>query len=159
THVVLCPVARYPGYPRGFPEIPPRDLRLEPAAFVRYVTELLDDRLVPIIFLTTGDAGSASDVDTFWSPLLSALAREARYVWLVPGFEVVGPGGGWTSAQLAHGLQTIHDLRPEAAVGVHLQPERASGASNPLEADDPWRGDEAAFWRSHGGEHADALLY
>ncbi len=159
THVVLCPVAKYPSYPRGFPAIPPRDLRAEPQTFVRYVSELLDDRLVPIIFLTTGDSGSAADVETYWPGLLSALEREARYVWLVPGFEVVGPGGGWTSAQLSHGLQVIHGQRPESALAVHLQPERASGASHPIEADDPWHGDEPGFWRSNGGEFVDALLY
>src|ERR1051325_10603096 len=78
THIVLCPVAKYPNYPRGFPAIPPRDLRAEPATFVRYVSELLDDRLIPIIFLSTGDRGSAADVETHWPALLNALEGEAR---------------------------------------------------------------------------------
>lgn len=78
---------------------------------------------------------------------------------LVPGFEVVGPGGGWNSAELSRGLETIHARRPEAVVGVHLQPERATGASHPVESNDPWLGGEPEFWRSHGGQYADVLLY
>src|SRR5262249_5151113 len=147
THVVLCPVARYPNYPHA-----PGDLRAEPEVFARYVSELLDARLVPVVFLSTGDAGSADDIDRYWPALLRAGAGEARYLWLVPGFEVVGPGGGWTSADLSRALRTIHTLRPEAALGLHLQPERTSGASDPIEPDDPWHGDEIGFWRSNGGE-------
>ena len=34
-----------------------------------------------------------------------------------------------------------------------------SGASNPLEPDDPWQGDEAGFWKAWGGEFIDICLY
>lgn len=73
THIVLCPVASYPNYP-----VPTRDLRLEPATFARYVSEVLDDGLIPIVFLTTGDGGSAADINAYWPGLLEALADKAH---------------------------------------------------------------------------------
>lgn len=154
THVVMCPVANYPNYP-----MPSMDLRADPDAFAVNVSRVLDHGLIPFIMLTTGDGGSAEDIDRYWPDLLRALDAEARYVILCPGFEVVGPGGGWTSAQLSKGLQTIKRLRPESVIAVHLQPERATGASHPVEPDDPWQGDEAGFWTSHGGELADLFAY
>lgn len=155
THVVLCPVMQYPGY-----LLPWADFRSQPDAYAAANAELLDAGFIPINYMTSGDRGSFSDVARYWPGLLAALQPYAPYIWVVPGFEVVGPGGGWTSAQLSQGLQALHAQLPAAALGVHLQPERATGASHPVESDDPWRGDdEAGFWMRYGGEFADALLY
>lgn len=154
THLVLCPVANYPGMAWN-----PVDLRAHPDVFATHVRRALDHGFFPIVMLTTGDGGSADDIDTYWPGLCAALAPLQDSLIVTPGFEVVGPGAGWTSAQLSKGLRTLKRLLPRALLGVHLQPERATGASYPLEADDPWQGDEAAFWRSHGGELADVFLY
>lgn len=180
THVVMCPVMQYPGYPLA------ADWRTEPDRFAGAVTGLLGRGFIPVIQMTSGDGGTGQDVDIFWPGLLGALSPVLPYVMLSCGFEVVGPGGGWRSAELSRGLITLHNVQP-GAIGVHLQPERATGASyggsgtqaqtppgyvwhdyqDPtqpgigafIEDDDPWQGDEAGFWKAHGGQFADCLLY
>jgi hypothetical protein len=114
---------------------------------------------VPFVMLTTGDGGSAQDIEAFWPGLFAALRPYAAQIVICPGFELVGPGGGWTSAELSRGLLAIHDALPSTVLAVHLQDERASGASYPVEPDDPWQGDEPGFWQSHGGEFVDILAY
>lgn len=154
THVVMCPVANYPGMP-----MPSVDLRSEPESFAVYVSFVLNQGFVPFIMLTTGDGGSAEDIDRYWPGLLSALKPYEQQIVVCPGFELVGPGGGWTSAELSRGLLAIHAALPNAVLAVHLQPERATGASHPVEPDDPWQGDESGFWWSHGGEFVDLFCY
>lgn len=158
THVVVCPVMQYPGNRLGEGGIDiEADWRAQPARFAAAVTRLLDEGFIPIVQMTSGDGGTGHDVDVYWSGLLGALDPVVKYCVLSCGFEVVGPGGGWTSAQLSRGLTVLGWTG--AVIGVHLQPERATGASHPVEPDDPWQGDEAGFWKSHGGELADVLLY
>jgi hypothetical protein len=144
----------YPGYWIGGD-----DWRGQPGRFADAVKKVLDLGFVPIVFMSSGDGGTGSDIQAFWPGLTDALKPYAPYIWVTCGFEVVGPGAGWTSKQLSDGLTFLHTHLPEARLGVHLQPERATGASYPVEPDDPWQGDEAGFWVSHGGEHAQALLY
>jgi hypothetical protein len=156
THLLLCPVMQYPGY-----WVPWGDLRNTPARFADYVQEAVAAGFSPIIEMTSGDGGSAGDIDRYWPGLLAELNRRQLlpYTWLSPGFETVGPGGGWSSAELSKGLIALHQLAPAAHIMVHLQPERATGASHPVEPDDPWQGDEAGFWTSNGGQFAEALFY
>jgi hypothetical protein len=154
THLPLAVAYSYPGSP-----IPGGDYRGRPTEFAALVSQVLDDGFVPIVFLSSGDAGTAAEIQTSWPALLQALAQESPYIWEVPGFEVVGPGGAWRSRQLSDALLAIHLGNPAAALGVHLQPERATGSSSPIEPDDPWHGDHAGFWTSNGGEFVTALLY
>jgi hypothetical protein len=154
THVVLCPIMQYGSQTA----LPSGDWRDKPSLFASRVRLLLDEGFVPIIMMTSGDGGSASDIDRYWPGLLDALTPHLPYCWLTCGFEVVGPGAGWSSAQLSRGLQVLKAANP-CAIGVHLQPERATGSSHPVEPDDPWHGDESGFWTSHGGQYADALFY
>lgn len=159
THVVMCPVQQYPGNrlgPNGADITD--DWRGQPGRFALAVATALEEGFIPIIQMTSGDGGTWHDVDVYWSGLFGALSPFLKYCMVSCGFEVVGPGGGWTSAQLSRGLTALHNARP-GAIGVHLQPERATGASHPVESDDPWHGDEAGFWTSHGGEFADCLCY
>jgi hypothetical protein len=149
---------QYPGYwARG------GDWRWDPGRFAEAAREVLDAHLVPILFLSSGEGGTGWELGPtgLVDGYIKALKERGLlpYVWLVPGFEVVGPSGGWSSHELSTALLTIHGLAPGIPLGVHLQPERPAGASRPLEADDPWHGDELQFWTSHGGEYVDALLY
>lgn len=153
THVVLCPVMQYPGAP-----FPSDDWRAQPQRFAAAVQRVLQLGFIPIIQMTSGDGGTGNDVVNYWPGLFTALQPVIRYCLGSCGFEVVGPGGGWTSAQLSRGLKALK-TGGFGAIGVHLQPERATGASHPVEPDDPWHGDEAGFWTSNGGELADILLY
>jgi hypothetical protein len=152
THVVLCPVMQYPGYPLA------ADWRTQPQRFADAVILLLNRGFIPIIQMTSGDGGTGQDVDLYWRDLLETMRPALPYCLLTPGFEVVGPGGGWSSAELSRGLLVLNDAKP-GAIGVHLQPERATGSSHPVEADDPWQGDEAGFWTAHGGQFVDVLCY
>jgi len=159
THVVICPVMSYPHNalgPEGSDLLD--DWRGQPERFATVVTRALQEGFIPIIQMTSGDGGTGHDVDVYWPALIAALSNVKQFCLGSCGFEVVGPGGGWTSAQLSRGLMALHDAG-FGAIGVHLQPERATGASHPVEPDDPWHGDEAGFWTSHGGEFADCLLY
>lgn len=155
THVVLCPVASYPDY-----WAPTFDWRADPGRYAEANRQLLDDHFIPINFYATGDGGSDADIQQFFPGYEKALTERGLvpFVWRVPGFEVVGPGAGWRSAHLSTALQLLC-LDRSGPIGLHLQPERAVGSSHPLEADDPWQGDEPGFYRAHGGECVDALLY
>jgi hypothetical protein len=158
THLVVCPVANYP----TIMEIPSADVRTQPDLFASFVADVVDEGFVPVVMLTSGDGGTAADINEFWPGLFASLLayiRDPARLIVCPGFELVGPGGGWTSAELSRGLLVIHAALPTAILAVHLQPERATGASHPVEPDDPWHGDEAGFWWSHGGEFVDVFLY
>jgi len=103
-------------------------------------------------------------VDYFRS-LLSQIPASyyPRVVW-VAGWETVK--GGWTSRQFRDHNDALRALLgPDAILAAHLGVGRLSFASNPVESDDPWGGDEMACWRTGWGsdrrqQHPfDILLY
>jgi hypothetical protein len=109
----------------------------------------------PVLFVG-GDRFADAHFDQ-WPALARALDGLHQFLILVPAWEPVQ--GGWTSAQLSAALTRLHELFPAAALAWHGSPGRWSGASDPLEPDDPWKGDERAFYTSHGGEWIDLVLY
>lgn len=163
THVVLDFNICYPNY-----WAPCVDNRATPGVIVQAVSELLNNGFIPIIMMTNGDGGTNVEVDQFWSSYVQTFNALEPCVFgnagdpcaiIVPGFELVGPGGGWNSSMLSHALLVGHQLAPNAIWGVEFMPERFTGSSNPVESDDPWHGDEAGFWTSHGGENLSVFLY
>lgn len=155
THIVLCPIAQYPGYWAAG-----GDVRWDAGRYAEFNRQALNDHLIPVNMYATGDGGSDEDIDLHFTDYDRALSERdlLRFVWRVPGFEVVGPGAGWPSRSLSKALQLLC-ADHSGPIGVHLQPERAVGSSHPLESDDPWQGDEPEFYRKHGGECVDSLLY
>ena len=158
THMTLCAVAKYPGQPWWTD----MDFRVDPTLLINAMQEVIDVYMTPIVFLSSGDGGTGATFATDATPIMNAAVTagiQNKCIW-VPGFEVVGPGGGWTSKQLSDALILMHATLGNAApLYVHLTPERPTGASHPVEDDDPWQGDEVGFWTSHGGEYLTGLLY
>ena len=115
--------------------------------------------MTPVLFLDDGGPNPRPRIDQYWPALLDALRQAgvlSRCI-VVPAWEPVK--GDWTSADLSYALERLHEWAPEAILGCHFSPSRWSGSSNPLEPDDPWQGDEAGFWKSHGGQFIDICFY
>ena len=167
-HVVLDHNIAYPNY-----FAPSRDLRGQPDILTSYASRLLDNNFIPIVMLTTGDAGTQIEPDAFWPSYRDSFQRlepclignnadgtpGTPCAVLAIGFETGGPCSAWTAAQISHALLVGHQLMPNAVWAWEGCPERFSGASHPLQADDPWQGNEDAFWTSNGGEFLQIMLY
>lgn len=138
THFVLSPKAGYPG--AAFPD---KDLTVQPDVFAAYIREVLaapganGKGFTPILILDDGDYGIRERMSKLSPELKAALGADADRVLVVPGWELVAASRA-TSADLSF---TLKQLRRDgwAHIWVHLSPGRASGSSNPGEADDPWR--------------------
>lgn len=165
THIVLAPVFSYPV--GGLPSF---DLSGSPLTFRTYVEEVIAGSLTPIIFLSTGDGGSFETAvghldgsgnltpDGYWTSFIPPLADLTPQCLWVPGWELVR--GGWNSLQFSVGIQRMATLlQPNALMYAHLSPERGSFSSNPIEASDPWQGNEQDCWKRAGGELLTGLLY
>jgi hypothetical protein len=81
-------------------------------------------------------------------------------VWVptLPWAEAADPA--WTAKNLSDGIAQMRTaLGATAPIWVALPPERRSGASFPIEADDPWSGVEADFWTDGNGAELEGLLF
>jgi hypothetical protein len=163
THVVLDPAPCYPGF-----WAPCADYRGNPTPLVSASTELLNHNFIPIVMMTTGDAGTQGEPDTTWPGIVNAFRASEPCVIgeagdpcavLALGFETGGPCSAWTAAQISHAITVGHQLAPNAIWAWEGCPERFSGVSNPPQADDPWHSNEDAFWNSNGGENFQIMLY
>lgn len=160
THIVLSPVASYPGAPW-----PGGDVYANPSAFVDLVEEVAETPsatgkgFVPILFLDGGDPNPRPRIQANWPPIVAELQKRGllEHVIICPGWELV-PASAWSSADLSVGLELLHSLGVPH-IAVELGPTRASGASNPVAPDDPWQGAEADFWKGHGGEWPELFFY
>jgi hypothetical protein len=161
THIVLGPFTPGPWYPAA-PWANP-DFESDPAALRAFLVRLLDTPsasgkgFTPILFLDGGGRDPKPRIDRVWPKLAAALEGLRDRVIIVPAYEPVE--GHWTSAQLSDALTAAKRHFPESVLAYHGSPGRLSGASDPLEPDDPWRGDRAAFYQSHGGEAIEIALY
>jgi hypothetical protein len=150
-----CAVAVEAGYRDLYPR---RDFYAagEMDVFAALCRTLLGRRLIPIVFLTSGDHG---DVNL---PRIAPLCQWAvdaglvsSCVW-VCGFEAVK--GGWTTRQFDAAALTMRQiLGPDAVIACHLSPTRLSFVSNPHEDDDPYSSD-INCWFERGGAEFDVFL-
>ena len=158
THYVLSIKTGYTSYP------PIVDFFLDGrmAEWLTTLDRVLAARLTPVVFLHSGDGYPGLD---YFRNVLSQIPASyyPRVVW-VAGWETVR--GGWTSRQFRDSHDALRALLgPDAILAAHLSPGRLSFASNPVEADDPWGGDEVACYRTgwgsdRRGQHPfDVLLY
>lgn len=130
------------------------------AEWLTTLDRVLAAGLMPIVFLSSGDRYPGAD---YFRGVLAAIPATyyERVVW-VCGWECVK--GGWSSAQYLDGNLAIRRaLGPAPIMASHLSTGRLSFASNPVEPDDPWAGDEMACWRygweSIGGHPFAVFLY
>lgn len=158
THFVLSPSIAYPGSPIGS-----RDLYEWPKDFAYFVREAMaapsasGKGFTPILILDGGDPGIVERINKNWQGLRDALGDEAERIIVVSGWELVN-ASPTTSAELSYSLKVL-GWQKWPHIWVHLGPGRASGASHPLEGDDPWQGGESIFWKIEGGENAEGFLY
>jgi hypothetical protein len=153
THVVVQPAVSYPGAPYAAP-----DLRSDPQGWRALLLDVLGHGFVPVVMMTSGDPGTAREItDTVWpAQLLDAAADLVPWCIWCQGWET---GGGWRASEVSAALRWQQTHLPGGVIAFEAQPGRWTGASYPVEPDDPWQGDELGFWRSHGGEGIDVFLY
>jgi hypothetical protein len=114
------------------------DLTRNPARLIELGHEAQSYGFRVTWFLSSGDQGTAVDIDQYFGTLIDALAEFKLNSFWCPGWEVVA--GGWTSKDLNHALQVMtYHLPPEAQIWVHLSDTRPTFNSNPVEPTDPWR--------------------
>lgn len=153
THVMVSPHLHYRSY-----EVPGGDLT--PAQLHDVIVDLRDHHhLIPFVMLSTGDGGSGTDPDTIWPSYFAALGDvKADAVWCL-GWEV-GANAGWTSKQILHGVHVLRAwLGPQGVIAFESLPERFTGASHPVEPDDPSGGDEPGWWRLPDAQQIDLFAY
>lgn len=149
THAVYAPEYGYPGSPiagRSF----------MPERFADLMRVVLEKGISPIIWLTN----VPQEFDYAINVVKALKARGLLpYVICCPACEPI-PTHYYSSKQLSDLLIAMkREGGDEIVIGSHLQPGRWSMSSHPLEADDPWKGDEQGCWKSHGGEHVQVFLY
>jgi hypothetical protein len=159
THVFFGPPSGGEAYPGVDWENP--DFWEDLPAFRRFIEKVIatpaaDGRgFRPVLFV--GDDTFAHSRFDRWDDLARALEGLRSHLIVLPAWEPVS--GGWTSAQVSRALEALHAHFPESVIAFHGSPERVSGASHPTEADDPWRGVDADFYRAHGGQHISLAFY
>lgn len=163
THVVLSPECAYNDYLQPF--VQPFDWRDQPDRFAALVTKVANqtgangNAITPILFMDNGGADPMPRLNRYWPGLFASLraAGVLSSCVVVPAWEPVK--GEYTSSQMSQALILLHQLAPEAPMAWHGSPDRWVGSSNPVEPDDPWQGAESGFYKSHGGEFIDLVLY
>lgn len=159
THVVFSPECAYNDY------MPPFDWRGEPDRFAALVKQVSETKgangkaLTPILFMDNGDPNPMPRLRQYWPNLAASIAKAGvmdRCI-VVPAWEPVV--GGYTSNEMSQALQMMHQLFAGAIMAWHGSPTRWVGSSWPVEPDDPWQGAESEFYKAHGGEFIDLVLY
>jgi hypothetical protein len=125
----------------------------------------------PIVFLDSGDANPLPRIGDRWPRFFTAVRAAGLMgrIIVVPAFEPVE--GAWRALEVSRALELIHRLAPDVLLGYHGSPRRLVGSSTcdpktdrrcapgGYDPDDPWRGQPADFYRSHGGQWIDIALY
>lgn len=159
THFALSPTGgAYPGTP-----FQPFDFYGDPKTFVSRIREILNTAaqdglaMTPILILDSGDSGFRQRVDQYWTAIRQELGADEKDCIVVPGWELIN-ASRVTSAEYSYALEKLHTDQ-WSHIWAHLAPTRAAFSSNPIEPDDPWQGEEAGCWKSHGGQYLEGLLY
>lgn len=134
---------------------------------------------VPVLFIG-GDTFTQAEFNK-WSQLSAALSGIRQYMVVLEAWEPEG----WSSHEISLGLEALHTHFSDSVIAWHGWPSRLVGSSNcrpssdrncvPHDpvlyesgdpkgdygwvSDDPWRGGEAEFYTSHGGQWVDLALY
>lgn len=106
--------------------------------------EIFSYQLTPVLFLSSGDSFPGID---YFKRLVDSLEQYEHFpsVKVVPAWEPVP--GGWSTRNLYDVLTYLHTRIPRERLILHLGRQRLSWSSHPLEADDPFGGDEIASCR------------
>lgn len=131
----------------------------DPPAYRRYLIELLDAGFTPILPLYDTDTPNPVPlIESHWRPLLAVMGDLLPYCCIT-----AWEPQGWTAREYADVLHWMHTQMPDAVILWHGWPERWSGASHlgngEHQPDDPWAGNESAFFKHSGGEYIEAVLY
>lgn len=153
THVPFSPFNSYPMNPDWT-----YDYRNDVAGFRAILEELLDDGLIPVVFLFAGDYGadqwSIEQVEAYYSRYVPAIADLVGA--FVPAWEMNDINAWWgvgvNQTRLVSHLRGL--VGPDKLIYVHFTPERWSGRPD-FSRTDP-NGDQREWWRR---TDADGLLY
>lgn len=153
THIMVSRRMHYRNYPVLGGDLTPQQLH-------DLIVDLRDHHhLIPFVMLSTGDGGTGTDPDAVWPQYFAALGDVRNdAVWCL-GWEV-GANAGWSSKQILHGVHVLRAwLGPQGVIAFESLPERWTGASHPVEADDPSGGDEPGWWRLPDAQQIDLYFY
>ncbi len=162
THIPIGPFDPGPSYP-GIVHWDNPDWTQDPQAIRQLCDEMLSTPsasgygFIPVIFIDGGGRNPIPRLEVILPTLTTALAGIEDALMWVPAWEPVK--GDWLSAEVSWALEHMHAAMPEIVLGYHGSPGRLVGSSNPLEPGDPWKGDEASFYTSHGGQWIDYPMY
>lgn len=139
-----------------------------PAQARAYCIKLRRLGFIPFFWLlgdrVNGDAWDASGANcdnalTIIRSILPAIADVVGFA--CPGFELRGAGSDcpYSAAQYWRMLLLMNQLAPGVYKPGHFVMENSAGSSHsPVDAQDPWRGDEIAFWTETGWPNGSTLL-
>lgn len=130
--------------------------------WVACLAELHRDGFTPVVFLDSGDRYPGAG---FHRAFVEAIPLDLRQhangdptVIFCPGHEIIA--GGYTTKQGCDAVREISDVAgPRALIAMHTSDGRLSFSSNPVEADDPFHGDEIACWRGDVGQRITHHFY
>jgi hypothetical protein len=109
----------------------------------------------PLIMLDEGDYAPETRW-VKWQAIRDLLGSDEKDCIVCPGWELIR-ASAWTSKNMSDALGLLHS-QGWTNIAVHLSTERASCASNPIEFDDPWHGEELC-WYNHNCEFVNLFLY
>jgi hypothetical protein len=129
----------------GYPNSPIDGRDFTPERFTELCVVSLDFGMTPMIMLTDVPEEMPKALR-----VVEALKNRGLlpYVWLCVGWEIVGAGGTYRSKEAYDANWALEHACAghEHYIFGHLQPGRASYASNPVQQDDPWAGNERQCW-------------
>jgi hypothetical protein len=160
THVPIGPFSGGPVYPGV--QWPNPDWTDDPQAIRALLLEIFavpsaaGHGLVPVIFLDGGAARPGPRLARIMPTLSLALEGIGPSTATVPcGWEPYD----WSALECSRALRAWKPQSQGAVIAWHGGQGRVTGVSDPVQPDDPWKGNPAAFYKTHGGEFIDTLYF
>lgn len=119
--------------------------------------ELVDDGFTPIVYADSGDSYPGAGYHLgFFRAIPDALKFDRNLMIALAGHEIVK--GGYTTKQASDSIMEM-DAADVPFIGIHLSDGRLSWSSHPVEADDPFQGDEIACYHGVAGKRITHIFY
>lgn len=166
THMVLCPINRYPAYDHIVPSFDfqsPSDLAIK---FIPRVYEVQNAGLIPHIKITNGDPEDQARVEDGRFRRTCEILRDAglsKYCVWDSGWENFGANPSWSTLNITRAFNIMVDVFGEDLVmAAHINSTgngRCTWASWPVQPNDPTNGDEMGAHYCEGGKYVSLYMY